>query len=115
MNMQKFSSSYGGTKENFIVKTFSNNKCRIDVNIFTLLCVVQNILQRSNPTKPSEFLKSKLGKLNADDIPIYLIDNSKLIWNNIKGDDQNRYYPAREFYNKMLTNFLGEYSFVKKP
>lgn len=111
--MQKFSASYGGTKEKFIVKTFSNNNSKMDINIYNILCVVQNILQRGKSTNPSEFLKSKLGNFNFDDSPVYLIDNSKLTWNNIKGDDEKKYYPARKFYNEFLPNFLGEYKFIK--
>lgn len=116
--MQKFSSSYGGTKENFIVETFSINKAKIDAKINAVLCVVQNIFQRGMPTKPSKFLISKLkhfdeklSKLDAP--PFYLVDDSKIIWNNIKGDDESFYYPAKKFYNEILPEFLGEYSFVR--
>ncbi len=109
--MQKFSSSYGGTKENFIVKTFSPNTSKVDENINAVLCTVQNILQRGNPTKPSDFLVSKFGELDAP--PVYLIDDSKIIWRNIKGDDENSYYPAKNFYDRILPEILGEYLFVK--
>lgn len=110
--MQRFSASYGGTKENFIVKTNLTSNSKINSDIYSLLCVVQNILQRGIPTKPSELLKSRLGELPAEE-PIYLIDNSEMRWSNIKGDDQKLYYPARTFYDKIIPQYLSEYSFVK--
>ena len=42
--MKKFSASYGGTKENFIVKVSS--EIPVEEKIFSVLCTVQNILQR---------------------------------------------------------------------
>lgn len=101
--MQKFSSSYGGTKENFIVETFSARPSEVDEKIYSVLCVVQNIFRRGKPTIPSEFLISKLGKL--DKPPVYLIDDSKIIFSHFKGDDAI-------FYSEVLPKFLGEYPFV---
>ncbi len=101
--MQKFSSSYGGTKENFIVKIFSARTSKVEENIKSILCVVQNIFRRGKPTKPSKFLISKLGKLETP--PIFLIDSSKIFW---KIDNS----PARKFY-EILPKFLGEYSFIR--
>ena len=106
--MQKFSSSYGGTKENFIVKIFSARTSKVEENIKSVLCVVQNIFRRGKPTTPSEFLISKLGKLTTP--PIYLIDNSKIV---LKFNSENLNCPARKFYNEILPKFLGEYSFVR--
>ncbi len=109
--MQKFSSSYGGTKENFIVKISASKKVDVDEKINAVFCVVQNILQRGTPTLPSDFLISKFKNFDAP--PLYLVDDSKIVWNNIKGDDENFYYPAKNFYEKILPEILGEYSFVK--
>ena len=111
--MQKFSSSYGGTKENFIVKIPSSKNVDVEEKIYAVLCVVQNILQRGTPTKPSDFLISKFKNFDVDAPPVYLIDDSEIFWNNIKGDDENSYYPAKNFYEKILPEILGEYSFIK--
>ncbi|MBQ9487026.1 MAG: RecQ family ATP-dependent DNA helicase [Selenomonadaceae bacterium] len=110
--MEKFSASYGGTKENFIVNVSSQTP--VEENIFSVLCTVQNILQRGTPTKPSTFLTvdKKFGEMDAP--PIFLPGNSNLSWNSIKGDEQNNYNPAKIFYEEILSEYLGEeYSFVQ--
>lgn len=109
--MKKFSSSYGGTKENFVIKIFPQKSSKIDEKVQAVFCVVRNILQRGTPTKPSQFLTDKLGDVDLK--PTYLIDNSRIVWRNIKGDDENNYFPARKFYFEFLPDFLGEYAFVK--
>ena len=108
--MKKFSASYGGTKENFIVKVSEYKN--VDSIIFSLLSVVQNIIQRGNPTQPSDFLLKKFGVIEQS--PIFLANNETVTWNVIKGDDENFYYPAKEFYEKILPECLGEeYFFVQ--
>lgn len=109
--MKKFSASYGGTKEDFIVKVSS--EIPVEEKIFSVLCTVQNILQRGNPTKPSKFLTDeKIGNLDAP--PIFLSNNFILSWNSIKGDKENNYNPAKTFYEKILPEYLGtEFSFVQ--
>lgn len=107
--MRKFSASYGGTKENFIVKVSCGDK--VSQEVLALFSVVENILQRGTPTPPSEFLKKILGKV--PDAPTYLVDNSPMNWKNIKGDDEKLDFPARTFYKEILPAFLDEYAFAK--
>ena len=107
-----FSATYGGTRENFFVKASSSAQAKISSDALKIFCVVQNILQRGSVTKPSVFLKSVLGEPPAGE-KIFLIDETKIIWNNIKGDDAAGNFPARTFYNELLEKYLGEYSFVR--
>ncbi|MBQ9497268.1 MAG: RecQ family ATP-dependent DNA helicase, partial [Selenomonadaceae bacterium] len=107
-----FSATYGGTRENFFVKVSSSAQAKISSDALKIFCVVQNILQRGSVTKPSVFLKSVLGEPPAEE-KIFLIDATRITWNNIKGDDAAGNYPARTFYNELLEKYLGEYSFVR--
>ncbi len=112
MAQEKFSATYGGTQENFIVKALPPPQSKIPSNdVLKIFCVVQNILQRSFVTKPSVFLQSALGAPPAE--RICLLDGTRITWNNIKGDDAAGNYPARTFYNELLEKYLGEYSFVR--
>lgn len=112
-----FSSSYGGTKENFVVKLnyqFNSNFNVIDDKKFvSLLSVAQNIIQRGKPTHPSEYLTSALGKISSDKKPLCLIDCSDMHWNVIKGDEVNNYFPARKFYEDTLVKYFNNYAFVR--
>lgn len=109
---EKFSATYGGTRENFIVKAFLPAQVKISSDASKIFCVVQNILQRGSVTKPSFFLKSALGEPSAAE-KIYLVDKTRITWNNIKGDDTAGNYPARTFYNELLEKYLGDFSFVR--
>lgn len=109
---EKFSATYGGTRENFIVKAFSPTQVKIPPDVLKVFCVVQNILQRGSVTKPSVFLTAALGEPSAAE-RTYLIDKTRIIWNNIKGDDAAGNYPARTFYNELLEKHLGDFFFVR--
>mgnify|MGYP002855918098 CR=1 FL=1 len=107
---ENFSASYGGTSENFTVR-ISTGTGDIPVEIEPLLCVVQNIIQRGNPTLSSDFLRAKFGSPPNDKIP--LLDKTNLRWNNILGDAKNLDNPAKIFYNEILPRYLGEYAFAR--
>ena len=49
-SLEKFSATYGGTRENFIIK---NSSARADVSseVLKIFCVVKNILLRGEVTK----------------------------------------------------------------
>ena len=109
-----FSASYGGSHENFKVDISTKNKDghEIDVDLYALLCVVQNILQRGKPAKPSHFLQTNLGPLEGE--PLYLVSNNPIQWNNIKGDAENNINPARYFFDSYLPKCLPDgYAFVR--
>lgn len=115
MFMEKYSSSYGGTKESFVILNNTSKDKRELTNVeYGLFCVIQNIIQRGTPTEPSIFLKEKLGIIPEELNPLYLIDDTVTKWKKlIKGDDEHVDYPAIEFFEKLLPQYLGEYSFVK--
>lgn len=111
-----FSSSYTTNKENWVI--ISNDQDEPsntfkESSLYGIYCVVQNIIQRGSPTEPSEYLKSKLGKLEVSD-SIRFFSEYPTQWNKtIKGDSTNSDYPAADFFNKVLPEQLGEYSFVR--
>lgn len=109
--MEKYSCSYGGTSENFVILNNKGDK-KVKRNIeYGVFCVVQNILQRGTPTRPSKYLKSICGE--QPDRTIYLADSEYSTWNIIKGDDQHLDYPAEYFFDELLPKYLGEYAFVR--
>ena len=77
-----------------------------------ILCVLQNILQRGNPTQPSEYLLSKFG--SVPEKPEALIAKEPARWNRIKGDNSTGYNPAKKFYHELLPKYLGEYGFIQQ-
>lgn len=109
--VKNFSATYVGTHENFVIKISPSAVGKISPSVLKIFYVVQNILQRGAVTQPSEFLKSRFGEPPAE--KLYLIDDTKINWNNIKGDDKESNYPARTFYNELLEKYLGKYAFVK--
>ncbi|MEA4923042.1 MAG: DUF559 domain-containing protein [Eubacteriaceae bacterium] len=111
----RFSCSYGGTADSFVICGGNDLKTtEIDHVKYGLFCVVQNIIQRGRPTKPSDFLKDKMGELQAGTEPIHLISKERSQWKRtIKGDVDNAYYPAVEFFDDILTGYLGKYDFVR--
>lgn len=81
------------------------------------LNVIKNILQRGFPTMMSKFLQDKLGAIHQLEgfTERFLFSSLQAgTWRNtIKGDDNRQYFPAREFYEKILPSALGEYAFVQ--
>ena len=115
ISRNRFSASYGGTCENFIINCAVGKRYDLTENQRSILCVVQNILQRGKPTRASEYLKQMLGDLQGE--PVNLLNNEQNSWQCIKGANDTGYNPAREFYEKVFPNriraLLGEdYLFV---
>ena len=109
--LKRYSASYGGTKENFLIAANFSSSSIVEKSKKSIYSVLKNILHRGNPTKASVFLKSKLGKRPFNSI--FLYPKEKNVWNNIKGDKETGYNPARIFIEEILPNYLGEeYSFV---
>lgn len=109
--MEKYSCSYGGTNENFVIINNGKGESQINTIEYGMFCVVQNILQRGTPTKPSEYLKTVCGEQPTE--PIRLVDTEYSKWNVIKGDKQRVDYPAEYFLDTLLPKYLEEYSFVR--
>lgn len=112
--MEKYSCSYGGIKGNFVLLNIESQSVKYEVKqeIFGALCVVQNIIQRGNITKPSCFLQDELGKIEKGQVN--LIDKNLCNWiRTIKGDTDNADYPALIFFDEIIPEYLKEYAFVK--
>lgn len=111
-----FSSSYTNNNENWAIicpdqKNVDNKFTRSQ--LYGLYCVVQNIIQRGAPTKPSEYLKTQLGELDDTD-ETYLISDVPSYWDmTIKGDVKNSDYPAAVFFNERVPEHLKEYAFIR--
>ena len=60
-NNMRYSSNYLSKGNNYRIILQSHNKKNIKTNIYGSFCVVQNIIQRGNPTKISNYLKVELG------------------------------------------------------
>lgn len=106
-----FSSTYGGTIGNYVVSIFGKREL-INNTIHSLLCVVENIIQRGKITIPSIYLQEKLG--NMDNTPLFLFDEGENVWCNIFGDSEGDDYPAQYFFEELLNEYLGEYAFAKR-
>lgn len=111
--MIKFSSTYSTVNNNYIIN-INNNINRIrDEELFSTYNVLQNIIQRGNPTKPSKYLLKKLGKNSINKKLRYISSNLPNWCKTIKGNDENQDNPARIFFEDILPYEIGEdYKFI---
>ena len=85
------------------------------------LCSLINLLERGLPSKPTHFLFHKFEaehqiNLSAINYNQYmsLIGKNALKWGErILGDDKNKDYPARIFFDKLIDEHMPQYSFIK--
>jgi len=110
----KFSAGYVNTNNNFSIINLSRQK-ELSLEHLQIICVLQNILHRGTPTKPSDHiikcLQFDLIEINDNFLP--LISSQNPNWNtSIKGSSVG-YNPALEFYNK-LEHYFADYPFIKQ-
>jgi len=112
--MEKYTASYGKIKNSFVFQNIS--KKNVVDEYYGLFCIMKNIIQRGNPTKPSDYLVSQLGKLDVSlEKPLKLISSENSVWiRTIKGDDFHNDYPATIFFDKLIPKYLKDYSFVQQ-
>lgn len=112
--MQKYTANYANTSSNFVLQNLPP-KQHISDEIRAACCIVRNILQRGKPSRLSHFLQDKIGVLHELEDwneSLLLINSAVPQWKTtIKGDDDNRYYPAREFFNA-LPDLFPDYPFL---
>lgn len=112
--MRKYTASYTYTNPNFVIQNLDYTRSTSDM--LPLIYVLKNLLQRGFPTTMSKFLQSKIGKIHeADDYEqrLLLISAEPSHWfDTIKGGDNN-YNPAQYFFEHIIPNELGEYSYVQ--
>lgn len=118
--MEKYSCTYANTKSNFVfqnIEELTDNKYDyMNDKLYGIYCVIQNIIQRGTPSKPSEVLINKLGNICVSkNYRIPLITEYNPVWRNtIKGDEQSNDNPAEKFYNEIYSNYMKDYAFTKQ-
>ena len=115
--IQRFSSSYVNTKDNFVLiyDDGKRNDSKFKASsLYGIYCVVRNIIQRGQPTRLSEYLKENLDYFDAEEL-VSFISGAETSWAPvIKGDTEHSDYPALVFFNEFLPQYLGdEYGFVR--
>lgn len=111
--MKKYSCNYCTVNNNFIININMLSKRIADENLFSTYNVIQNILQRGNPTKPSAFLLENLKNYNIDNNLRYISEESNRWETVIKGYEINNDNPAKLFFNKVLPIELNELDFIR--
>ena len=113
--MKKYTANYTYTNPNFVIQNLVLNQTNND--LLPILYVVKNILQRGFPTTLSKYLQSQLGEIHKFDNfenRFLFATNQTPIWNDtIKGDRDRNYYPAKDFFEKIIPNEFGEFSFIQ--
>lgn len=113
--MKKFTANYSYTNPNFVIQNLVENP--IDTDLLPVLYVIKNILQRGFPTVLSKYLQSTLGEIhkfnNFNDRFLFATNQTPNWYNTIKGDKERNYFPAKDFFENIIPNDFGEYSFVQ--
>ncbi|MFY7937757.1 MAG: DEAD/DEAH box helicase, partial [Flavobacterium sp.] len=113
--MKKYTANYTYTNPNFVIQNLVANQTNAD--LLPILYVMKNILQRGFPTTLSKYLQSQLGeihKLANFEERFLFATKQKPVWNDtIKGDKERNYYPAKDFFENIIPNELGEFLFIQ--
>lgn len=113
--MKKYTANYTYTNPNFVIQNLVISQPNAD--LLPILFVTKNILQRGFPTTLSKYLQSQLGeihKLDNFEERFLFATKQKPIWNDtIKGDRERNYYPAKDFFENIIPNEFGEFSFIQ--
>jgi len=113
--MKKYTANYTYTNPNFVIQNLVKGDVPLESK--QLLCVLMNILQRGFPTTLSKYLQEQLGILhemeNFEDRLLF-VDSNLPVWSNtIKGDEENNYFPAKDFFEKIIPGEFEDYAFVQ--
>lgn len=113
--MKKYTANYAYTNPNFVIQNLVTNQKNAE--LLPILYVIKNILQRGFPTTLSKYLQEQLGqihKLDNFEERFLFATNQGVIWDNtIKGDEGSNYYPAKDFFEKIIPAEFGDYSFIQ--
>ncbi len=111
--MERYSASYANTIGNFVFQNLDGSN--VNSAYFGFFCVLKNIIQRGNPAKPSMYLKKELGGIESEEQNVWLISNDSSTWVNlIKGYEETDDNPAYEFFNKIIPDYIKNYSFIQR-
>lgn len=113
--MLKYTANYTYTNPNFVIQNLEKRENYSDM--LPLLYVVKNLLQRGFPTVMSKYLQGVLGSIQEKENyeeRLLLVPKTAPTWFGvIKGDEANRYNPAREFLETIVPAEFGSYAFVQ--
>ena len=113
--MKKYTANYTYTNPNFVIQNMVENPNNSD--FLPILYVIKNLLQRGFPTTLSKNLQSTLGEIhkldNFNDRFLFATNQTPIWSNTIKGDKDRNYYPAKDFFETIIPNEFGDYSFVQ--
>lgn len=113
--MKKYTANYTYTNPNFVIQNLVENP--INSDLLPILYVIKNIFQRGFPTTLSKNLQNELGEIhkldNFEDRFLFALKQTPIWSNTIKGDPIRNYYPAKDFFESIIPNEFGEYSFVQ--
>src|SRR6218665_3150241 len=114
--MKKYTANYAYTNPNFVIQNLQESSARNNY-LLPILYVLKNILQRGFPATLSKNLQKELGEIhNLKDFKERFSFATKKtpVWHNtIKGDKTQNYFPAKDFFERIVPNEFGEYSFVQ--
>ncbi len=115
--VEKYTANYTYSSPNFVIQNINGNN-QINNKYYPMYCVLKNIIQRGRPTTMSKYLQNQIGAIPLDrelSERVVLIDKSTPIWiDTIKGDEGNNYYPAKDFFEKYILEYLDEFKFVQQ-
>lgn len=113
--MKKYTANYTYTNPNFVIQNLVTNITNAD--LLPILYVTKNILQRGFPTTLSKYLQSQLGEIHKFDNfeeRFLFATKQRPVWSDtIKGDRERNYYPAKDFFENIIPNEFGEFSFIQ--
>lgn len=113
--MEKYTANYVLTNPNFVIQNLIKNETELQGK--PLLYILKNLLQRGFPTILSKNLQKQIGEIHKNEnfkVPFLFISPSQPRWiKTIRGDEQNQYFPAKDFFENVIANQFGEYSFIQ--
>lgn len=113
--MKKYTANYTFTNPNFVIQNLVTNSKNSE--LLPTLYVLKNILQRGFPTTLSKYLQSQLGEIhklqNFEERFLFATNQTPIWTDTIKGDKEKNYYPAKDFFEKIIPLEFGEYSFIQ--
>lgn len=111
--MKKYSTNYCSIGNNFIININYLSRKVKKHNIYSGICVVQNILHRGKPTTPSIYLRDMIKEYYVDRSLRYISLETPNWIETIKGYDENSDYPAIDFYYEILPVELSDLYFIR--
>ncbi len=119
---KKFSANYANTNHTFVFQNLKSYSIASELEskpILDTVYILRNMLQRGKPTIASRRLRSALGlKGSQSGLELAsqaLISTRTLEWRRlIRGDIRSGNYPAKRFFDDLITKYFGEYQFIKQ-